>query len=803
MKKLLKLSILPYAIALLLFLIPFFWLNPGEMDLGGDGGRVYFYDPQNLLSFTHIYFNFPLGTGTSEGSFYYLPFVFTLSLIKTFINSPYLLIGIHNGLKISLGFISVYWIINEFLYKEKNKKIKIFGGIAGGLFYLFNPAMIENYVHALPTHDQVFLNPLIFFLVLKFLLKSDFRYAICVLILTLIFGHNFSFIGAPPFFAFFPLGFIFIFIYVLYLRKKSIPWIKALFACLLFLGLHAYQLLPEISNFFASNSHINLRLFNAKDIEQEAQVFLALLPIPKVSLRFFAQSSYAIFPQGLLIIPLIIVGGFLVKKTDKRIFLLSGLFFLVTLFFATANITNIGTLFYSKLFYIPGFSMFRNFYGQWQFAFYFFYAIFFGQAIYFIFLRFPKKLALILFVLFCIFLPLNAWNFINGSLVNQNNNQSNIKIAMEMDPKFTETLDFIRSMKGSGKFIDFPFSDTTHQVIYGKNGGAYVGTSMVGRLTGKNDFPGYMTMSPYSDIFWELSKEKKYEHLVSLFRMLNIRYILHNTDERIYGNNFPTYPFSPDYVRKYMPNTQKEYSEYIQKISEKKLYETGTYKIYKITNDEYVPLIYVAKETDIYSFNSELSVYNEAASFFPGQETKEKRASYITSQECSFINLQDNCKPGEKIQFKSIPNISYARISPTLYKVVVTNIKEPFILVLSQAFHTGWKIFSSNSKEDITPVETFFNGEISEGKFEYKFINNEFLKNIGKKELNENSHFTINGYANAWYITPSLVQNKTEYALLIEQTYQRFFYLGLLITVISITVLLFVTAWGFLKRHML
>ena len=32
-------------ISIILFIIPFFWLKPGFVDLGGDAGRLYFIDP--------------------------------------------------------------------------------------------------------------------------------------------------------------------------------------------------------------------------------------------------------------------------------------------------------------------------------------------------------------------------------------------------------------------------------------------------------------------------------------------------------------------------------------------------------------------------------------------------------------------------------------------------------------------------------------------------------------------------------------------------------------------------------------
>jgi len=38
-----------YVIALLLFILPFFWLRHGFVNLGGDSGRLYFFEPLAIL----------------------------------------------------------------------------------------------------------------------------------------------------------------------------------------------------------------------------------------------------------------------------------------------------------------------------------------------------------------------------------------------------------------------------------------------------------------------------------------------------------------------------------------------------------------------------------------------------------------------------------------------------------------------------------------------------------------------------------------------------------------------------------
>ena len=102
MKKIIKNPFLPVIIiTIILFVIPFFWLTPNEMDIGGDSTRLYFYDPLNFLINNSLYFNdtITLGNRSFWPQFYFLPYVICLLIIKSLINSPYFLISLLNGIK--------------------------------------------------------------------------------------------------------------------------------------------------------------------------------------------------------------------------------------------------------------------------------------------------------------------------------------------------------------------------------------------------------------------------------------------------------------------------------------------------------------------------------------------------------------------------------------------------------------------------------------------------------------------------------------------------------------------------------
>lgn len=758
-------------IGILLAIMPFFWLKPGEMDLGGDGGRLYFYDPVNLIKNLALYHISPFGIGTVEAKFFYLPFVTMLAGLKQVIDSSYILISIYNALKVIVGFFAVYAIVKELIGKTNNSSFSTeLTSILAGLFYLSTPAMIENYVKAIPSHDQVFLNPLMFYLILRFFLTGAMRFAWVALIVSFLFSHSFSYAAAPPFFAFYPLAFFFIFLYCKFIRKVKIPWKKLLMGSLLFLGIHAFHLVPESLDLFTLGSNTNTRVFNAADAKDQVSYFYGVLHIPKTSFYFFSYSLTKLLGVFSIIIPLVAILGLILNQKKEKTMLLTTLFFLITFFLVAGKVTMIGIKFYEWLFYIPGFSMFRNFYGQWQFVFYFFYALLFGLAIFSILQKIKSNFfSNIIFLTLATYFVISSWQFINGSLVNPfREGAKNVKAAIVMDPQYEEALTFIRQLSDDGKILVLPFTDSYVQVIHGLNDdGTYVGHSTIGQLTGKNDFAGYQDMPPYSSKFWDLSKEKKYESIKKILGFLNIHYIFYNSDTRIYDDTFPGGPYSPNYVRKYMPATQNEYKDYIKAVAGQKIFERGFYNIYKINDEAYLPHFYIPNKIFVYEDDPSLDIYSKASAFF--KEDIDKKSLFIESQTCKILFAENLCSDKVIIMENNLPTIQFEKLNPTKYRVKVSNSTKPYVLTFSEAFHKNWKVYITDQKSE-------------------------------KTELSEKTHFIGNGYANAWLISPQDVGDKGNYQFVVEMTRQRFFYFSLGISTLSFFILLLWMSKAFLNQ---
>src|SRR5258708_4912055 len=340
--------LIPIIISLVLFIIPFFWFKPGEMDLGGDSSRLYFYDPMSYLVKSALYVISPSSFGFENRNYISLPFVTLLILLKSIISSPTILISAFYGFSLSMLFLILY---TKFILKKK--------------------------------------------IVVKHII----------------------------------LGFF------------------------LFIGVQVFHIVPQIITIFSKGSDINSTIFSDKGkFDRGLSYFSAIAPNIKASINLFVLPQMKIlssFSNAFFIFPFVIVTAFFFNR--KKTILLTAFFFLIVLFFVTANITNVGLSFYKSLFSIPGFSMFRNFGGQWQYTYIFFYSILFGQALY-VLLNKARNIYIYLFASSLILiLVINAIPLIKGDFAREILWQSNnIEAIIQMDPDYEKVLSFVRSLPADG-----------------------------------------------------------------------------------------------------------------------------------------------------------------------------------------------------------------------------------------------------------------------------------------------------------------------------------------------------------------
>lgn len=717
------------------------------MDLGGDGNRLYFYDTLAYIKNVTLYSIAPEAKAdVNPGYHAYLPYVGLFAIIKYFHISTHELINIFNGIKLSVGFFSIYFIVKEFIQRGERKEDAVstieLPSILSGIFYILatgSEKLIVHWIKALHSHDQIFLNPLMFLLFLRYLLTQNRLYLWAFLLISFIFSTNFAMISSPPFFAFYPLAFFFLLLYIIVIRKKRISLKDLVIGLLLFLGLHAFHLLPEILAVVKNNTIATSVVFK----ESGANYFMAIRGLGLAVVNLFVPSPATSLRWASFIGPIVIIlGGLLSWRKNREVVLIS-FFFLVTFFLVTANITHVGIEFYRRLFLIPGFSMFRNFYLQWAYIFIFFYALLFGESLALIFSKLKLKYIKLVAVGAIAMFVIGLWPFLSGQLVDGINwGSKGVKTAMIIDPRYEQTLDFIRTLPEEGKMLLLPITDNYIQVLFGTNNAAYSGPSTVPFLTGKKSFAGYQNFwpDPIPGEIMRYAQEKNYVVLTQIFSIFNIRYIFHNTDPKIYEEKFPQFPNS--YMMTSLPKTQKEYKEFVKKFPVRPIYENGPFQIFEFDEMVYRPEVFIPD--NIYQADMLQRIEDKNLSF---------RSAFIEPEDCQRNKtVSDFCKSKYHP-----PNaeLSTIKVNPTVYTIRVKQSESSaaFLLVFQNSFHRDWKL----SIDENIP-------------------------------LGEDQHVLTNKYANAWIISEGDRKGKTEYTVSLHLESQKYFLYGLWITGFSFVV---------------
>ncbi len=789
-KKFLSSKVIVVLICLMLFLLPFFWLRPGELELGGDSSRLYLYDPGAFMYSNGLYSVQPVGNGSVVPNQNLLPYLFALQIIFSIFHSPYLLIVLSNSLKLVGAFLFIYLIVLELLkpYIEKNKIVQAdLTGILAGFFYTLSPSVGANMPVALLTHNQVFLNPMVFYLVLRFLVTEKEKYLWFALLTTFIFSPNFSLIAPPPLFSFYPLAFLFLILYTIIYLKKALPWKKLLFGLVLFLGIHAFQIIPILYNTFDQSSYLNQRIFEASAAKNDGlNYFNAVLGLGKVSKNIFFAYALPELRWTTFPVPFIIIFGLLFIRRIHRDLLLIAIFFLITLFLTSANITQIGVEIYRKLFSIPGFGMFRVFYGQWQWVYTFFYTLLFGYLLRIVYARLQLRYIFILSSVLIVILIIGGWPLISGDVSKAVHwGSNNMTSTIRMNPDYEQSLTFLKAIPDDGKIINFPFTDYGYQLIAGTNNGAYIGVSPTAYLVGKQDYSGYQNIAPFSEVFLAFIKEKNYPAVKRLLGLLNVKYIFYSSDPKAYTDFFPAFPYG--LFLKSVPDS-KALSDFVDHIVGRKIFERGYYRIYEADVKEYLPHFYIP--TTVYPFDTQEKKEVNYASFFTTPQS-DPRVAFVGRTTCDRVYIAQPCKQNAIGTTGDLPVITYKRVNPTKYKIQISGARNPYTLVFSDKFHNNWKLYISYAESEALSVQaSYFNGNIKESTHGDIFLNDRTFETLRMASIPDSQHFTVNGYANAWYITPKDSLGNEQYEIIVEMVEQRVFYFSAVISMVGLCIFL-------------
>lgn len=847
-------EIIILGISVCLFFAPFFWFKYPQMDLGGDSSRLYFYDPISWLKNIAMYSTNSLtAMGTENPNFMMIPFLSLLVVLKKILfNNPYILNCFFSGVLLSGSFVFTFMSLNEILCcQEKNfESLRKISAAIGALFFSFSPLIIYEWQKALYSFNQIFVYPLILFLLLKFIKTANYKYLFFAGIMSFVFSVNFSFPTFPWFFSFFSFSLLFLYYYSKNLGRIKV-YKKGLFVFTgIFLSLQLFHLVPQIVNVLDFSNPNSRAIFdNASYLNRGLQYFLSVQSYVRLTYTWLNQPQFMLpttkpmYEFGLryrylfyIYIYLVLAGGIIVKKIgsqiEKKLYAVIFALFLILSFLMTANINNFLLELYKFMFNIPGFSMFRSYYTKFGMTFVFFYAMLLAYSLVFILDYFKNVYGkIILIVVLLSLIVFNGWPLLSGKIVNTILSQSkNVKLPIEMDQNYLKILNLIKEHELDSKYLSFPLANEYYQIVQGKEGGAYFGPSITGILAGKNDFCGQESFGLFKNEVMAAMEEGDIQTIRSYLKILGIRYIYHNSDNYIY-DKFGGYPYS-ELFKKIFPS-QQSITDFISKLGYVKSFQINDFDLY-IDDENYLPHLYVPEK--VVKTNLGVDILPE---IFSSLQSETRPAVFFEPQN------KDKQKSNYEEKEGSVAAIEYKKINPAKYRIIFHQAKGVVPLVFSEEYHPAWKMYlkSSDIKNNKLFADLSFYKFLEENKFDQAtreevaiFLKNGWISSLGEnntdirfvsrnfqqtiyngnlnngkiletqnsrlyRQINENLHYKVNGYANLWTLKTSELCKDNSYCqknsdgsfdieAVIEFSSQRYLYYGLAVSIVSLLVCL-------------
>jgi hypothetical protein len=509
------------AVFLLLFILPMRWFADDAFDACGDDPKMQFFDPQKYVE------NYSLYTWSSYNA------LSVSNLPHPNLKFSYLVLGVSRlglnpaqsqkffyGSILALGFLFVYLITKAIITQfATEKEIYFWPALFAGIIYVFSPLVqASDWISRLSsTIFIIFLLPAMLYFFIKSVFKGKFIYLIPGALLSSIFAFA-IYVPVPWAFSFILGVVIFLGSYLLIFKEKRLVTIKSLILYLILISAVNIQSIIIMAHSLLNNSIPMLPTGSiSSDMIRQSQQFIeniasnfnglySFFMMP--SLDFMSLSSifksFSLLKVNILFIafPLMIFMAFISSsKKEKKYLIALAVPFLILFYFITVSITDLGTwLFAWIVSHVPGFIMFRNFYGKFPITFSFFYSVLLGCSLAAMFMKLKSpsiKKAVIL--CFFIMLIIYAWPLASGGIIGVSPSVSiHEKLCPVIPQSHLNAVERLSSEDNLRRVNIFPASFAQYMCFEGDNGQFYVAVPFIKILSGHDEMGGiwsYVTLT--------------------------------------------------------------------------------------------------------------------------------------------------------------------------------------------------------------------------------------------------------------------------------------------------------------------
>jgi hypothetical protein len=608
-------------INIFLFTLPFLWAGQNVYKIGGDDSRLYLYAPWEWIKNIALYSwysGFPGGFGTYNPQFFYLPFNFAAGLIKSilpFLNHERVIYG----LVLIISFISIYFIVEEFIQDKKSWQ-SFLGKTLGGMVYALSPLIASNYWINPPSYFFVIiLYPLLVLFFLRALSQKR--------VVPLIYGAIASFILSmsffnPPLLIPFIIGFgLFLILYFLLIETNKLRFLKYLliYGVLIFL-INSFFIIPYAHSILSGNSFaksafssdvkddfVNSGVLSSLVSSQQLINHLSGNPSANnfnwISNSFGTYFNYVFYVAYLnLILLFVVFFVFLLRPKDleseKKWLYVFSFIILILVFLQTINIGNWGQeLFGWLVLHIPGFISLRWFFIKTPPTYVLFYSAGIGLAFYILLKNLKRKIILVpvLIIVFLIVI-VQALPFIAGYAFNLPIYKQ-LNWNVELPKSYLDLISYMKDLREDNRTITFPLVVGSWTMVQSADpGGIYIGNSPLKALADKNEFNSLLSfLNPFNpsfsgSVYYSIINQDYYA-LKKILGMLNTRYAVYNYG--LLDKQEADYDFIKEtYLWFWRTRGYKEkYQAMLDNIGEK-VKDFDGFQVYKIDDNFFLPHIY-------------------------------------------------------------------------------------------------------------------------------------------------------------------------------------------------------------------
>lgn len=213
---------------------------------------------------------------------------------------------------------------------------------------------------------------------------------------------------------------------------------------------------------------------------------------------------------------------------------------------------------------------------------------------------------------------------------------------------------------------------------------------------------------------WNKGDNEGSEWILPLAGMMNVRYFIYHKD------------INQNFIRA----TSDKIERYLSEGLIKKVEENEYFDIYKLDDKFFLPRIYAANRISISGTGTE-----RLAAILSNKDYDVKSTIFLKKNNDGFSDRLSEINKNDP----SVPMLEYKKINPVKYRVRVHGASGQFLMVLSEEFSSGWKLylsdrpFYSTDSENLGVYETLrFNRESQASLQEIaEFVNQGWVTDLG------------------------------------------------------------------------